>query len=346
MKTFTLLLAGLALAVPAASPTQAAPPAAASYHLVKTIPVTETTTTGWDYLTLDSQARRLYVSRGTHVQVFDADTGAVVGDIAGTNGVHGIAVAPKAGRGFTSNGRDNTVTVFDTKTLKTLGTVAVGTRPDAIIYDPASGCVFTMNGGSNDSTAIDAATMKVVGTIALGGRPEFAASDGAGHVYVNLEDKSQMVQVDSKARTVLAHWSLSPGEGPSGLAIDAVHHRLFSVCDNKQMVVLDTDTGKVVATPAIGNGPDACAFDPSTGMAFSTNGEDGTVTLVHEDSPTVFTVVSTVPTQSGARTCAIDTKTHRLYTVTAKAVAPAPGSAPTRRRSYAPGSFVVLVYGP
>ncbi len=204
------------------------------------------------------------------------------------------------------------------KTLKEAGRVKVGTRPDAIVFDPASKCVFTMNAGSNDATAIDVASLKVVGTVPLDGRPEYAAVDGKGQLFVNIVDENELVAVDTHALKVLNRWSLAPGEHPSGLAIDAKHHRLFAVCSNAMMVVMDADNGKIVATPAIGKGPDAAAFDPSTGLAFSSNGRDGTLTVIHEDSPAAFSVVATVPTQPGARTMALDAKMHRIYLATAR----------------------------
>jgi len=217
---------------------------------------------GWDYLTVDSDARRVYLSRGTHVMVVDADTGVVVGDIPNTNGVHGIALVPALGKGFTSNGRDGTVTIFDLKTLKVLGSTPVGKNPDAIIFDPASQRVFAFNGASKDATAIDAKSGTAAGTIPLGGKPEFAVSDEKGHVFVNIEDKSEIVELDSGKLTVENHWSIAPGEEPSGLAIDRTHRRLFTVCSNKLMVVLNADNGKVVTTLPIGSGTDASGFDP------------------------------------------------------------------------------------
>ena len=335
------LLAASCLLASASAP--AAPAAPAPYQLLQKF--TPGGDGGWDYLTLDPDARRLYISRGTHVMVLDADSGKSVGDIPDTNGVHGIALAPNLGRGFTSNGRDNTVTIFDLKTLKPTGTVAVGQRPDCIVYEPKTQRVFTFNGGSDDATAIDAKSGKVVGTVALGGRPEFAVADGAGMLYDNLEDKSEVVALDAKALTVKNRWPLAPAESPSGIAMDAKSRRLFSVCDGGKMAVSDADTGKVVATPTIGNGPDAAGFDPKTGLAFSSNGQDGTLTILHEDAPDTYTVAQTVTTQAGARTMALDTKTHRVYLVTATALPPNPGD-PPRRRSYIPGSFVVLVFGP
>jgi YVTN family beta-propeller protein len=299
---------------------------------------------GWDYLYCDSTARRVYISHATHVVVVDADSGAVVGDIPNTPGVHGIAVAPDLNKGFTSNGRDNSVTIFDLKTLKEIGRVAVGKNPDAIMYDPASRRVFTFNGGSQDTTVIDAGTGKVVGTVALGGKPEFAVSDEKGHIYVNIEDKSEVAQLDANKLAVDARWSLAPGEEPSGLAIDRKNHRLFSVCSNKLMVVLNYDNGKVVTTLPTGTGTDAAAFDPDTGFAFSSNGE-GTLTVVHEDSPDKFTVAESVPTQRGARTMTLDQKTHRLFSVSAEyGPTPAPTTErPRPRPPMLPGTFTLLV---
>ncbi len=365
----------IALIMPDGSPTPAAQTDVASsalpsYHQLKQIAVGGDGM--WDYLTFDSAAQRLYISRSTHVMVVDAGKGAVVGEVANTPGVHGIALAPKLHRGFTSNGGENTVTVFDMKTLKELARVSVGTHPDCIVYDPASRRVFTMNAGSDDATAIDAASMKAVGTIPLGGRPEFAAVDAKGGLFVNIVDKNELVAIDAKALSVKNRWSLAPGEHPSGLAIDAKHRRLFSVCSNNVMIVMDADSGRVVATPAIGKGPDAAAFDPNTGLALSSNGRDGTLTVIHEDSPQTFTVQATVPTQAGARTMALDLKSHNVYLATARFQAPptppagnttpaaaitpsepaspggtaAPAVAVTPRRMPAiePNSFVILVF--
>ncbi|HKV38792.1 MAG TPA: YncE family protein [Blastocatellia bacterium] len=300
----------------------------------------------WDYLTLDSKARRLYISRGTRVVVMNVDNGSVVGEVPDTNGVHGIALATKLGRGFASDGRDGKVTIFDLKTLKVLGEAKTGQNPDAIIYDDATKRVFTFNGRSSDSTAIDAASGSVAGTIPLGGRPEFAAADGRGNVYVNLEDKSKVVQLDSKNLSVKATWPLAPGESPSGMAIDRKHKRLFIGCHNQMMVVMDATNGHVVATPAIGQGVDANAFDPGTKLAFSSNG-DGTLTVVHEDSGEKFSVVENAATQRGARTMAVDLKTHHVFVVTAEFGAPAAATAqnPHPRPAMLPGSFTVLEYG-
>jgi len=298
---------------------------------------------GWDYLTVDAKARRIYISRGTHVMVVDADSAAVVGDIPGTNGVHGIAIASDMDKGFISDGRDGNVTIFDTKTLKVLGTTPAGKNPDAIIYDQASKRVFAFNGSSKDATAIDAKTGTVAGTIPLGGKPEFAAADEKGHVFVNIEDTSEIVQFDSNKLTVENRWKIAPGEEPSGLAMDRKHRRLFSVCSNKLMVVVNADTGKVVTTLPIGAGTDAAGFDPETGYAFSSNGE-GTLTVVHEDSADKFSVVDTVPTQVRARTMALDTKTHQVFLVTAQfgARPAATAQQPRPRAPMVPGSFTLL----
>jgi len=299
---------------------------------------------GWDYLTVDSKARRVYISHATHVMVVDADTGAVVGDIPRTNGVHGIAIVPDAGKGFTSNGRDNAVTVFDLKTLAPIANVPVGRNPDAIMYDPFSKRVFVFNGASHDTTVIDVKTNTVAGTIALGGKPEFAVSDEKGHVYVNIEDQNEIVQFDPVKLLVNNHWSIAPGEEPTGLAIDRQHRRLFAVCGNKLMAVVNADNGKLITTLAIGAGTDAAAFDPATGFAFSSNGE-GTLTVVHEDSPDKFTIVETVPTQVRARTMALDVKTHQLFLVTAEfGTAPAAtAQQPRPRAPMLPGTFTLLV---
>ena len=329
----------------AATPLHNAAVPAASYHLIKKAVLGGEG--GWDYLICDSTARRVYISRGTHVVVVDADSYAVVGDIPATEGVHGIALAPELHRGFTSNGRSNTVTIFDLETLKTLSTAPVGNGPDAILYDPASKRVFTFNGHGDDATALDAKTGAMAGTLALGGKPEFAASDGQGHIYNNLEDKSEVVQIDSRQLTVTARWPLAPCEEPSGMAMDIAHARLFIGCHNHMMAVMDARTGKVVATPPIGAGVDANAFDPGTQLALSSNGE-GTLTVVHEDSPENFTVAANVPTQRGARTMAIDLKKHNIFLVTAE-FGPLPAPTPDHphpRPTALPGSFTLLVFGP
>jgi len=302
----------------------------------------------WDYLSVDPDTGRLFVSRGSHVQVVDTSTGKVVGDILNTTGVHGLAVDAELNRGFTSNGRDASVSEVDLTTYQEVRRIKVGEGPDAIIYDPGSKRVFTMNGRAGTSTAIDAATGTVAGTITLDGRPEFAVADGAGHVYVNIEDKSEISEIDSKSLKVTKTWSLTPGDGPSGLAIDTKNHRLFSVCDGGKMIVSDYDAGKVVATPAIGDGPDAAGFDSETNLAFSSNGQSGTVTVIHETDPNTFEVVANVDTAKGARTMALDTKTHHIYLATAQFGPPAPGATgwAARRGTMVPGSFTIIDLAP
>ncbi len=331
----SLSLAAMALA--AAGP---------GYHVVKTYKLGGEG--GWDYLTVDAGARRLYISRFTHVMVVDPDSGKSVGDIPDTPGVHGIALAPELGRGFTSNGREGTVTIFDIKTLAPIGSkVKVGENPDAILYDPATKRVFTFNGHSHDSTAIDAATGKVLGTIKLDGKPEFAASDSKGEIFVNIEDKSELVAIDPNKLEVKSKWPLAPCTEPSGLSIDRKTRRLFVGCDNKMMAVVDADTGKVLATPAIGDGVDATAFDDETGLAFASCGADGVLTVVKEESPSKFSVAENVPTEKGARTLALDSKTHNVFVVTAKfGPRPAPtADNPHPRPPILPDSFVALVVG-
>ena len=329
-----LSLSLAAVAVAAAGP---------GYHVIKTYKVGGEG--GWDYLTVDASARRFYISRGTHVIVLDADSGKNVGDIPDTPGVHGIALAPELGKGFVSNGREGTVTIFDMSTLATIGgKVRVGENPDAILYEPATRRVFTFNGRSHDSTAIDAATGKVLGTIELDGKPEFAASDAKGEVFVNIEDKSELTVIDPNKLEVKAKWPLAPCTEPSGLAMDRKNRRLFVGCDNKMMAVVDADSGKVLATPAIGEGVDATAYDDEARLAFASCGE-GVLTVVKEDSPQKFSVVENVKTEPGARTMALDTKTHNVFTVTAKFGPPPPATAdnPHPRRTILPDTFEVLV---
>jgi len=312
--------------------------AATGYKVSGKIPVTGEG--GWDYLVVDAEARRLHLSNSTHVVVFDVDSHAVVGDIPDTQGVHGIALATELGRGFVSNGRANTVTIFDLKTLKTIGTVPTGTNPDAILYDAVTKRVFAFNGRSKDATVIDAAAGTVLGTIAVGGKPEFAAADGKGSVYVNVEDTSELLHIDASKMTVLHRWPLAPCKEPSGLAMDTKARRLFAVCDNEMMAVVDADSGKVVAAPKIGEGPDAAAFDPGTNLVFSSNGETGTLTVVHEDAPDKYSVAENVPTKKGARTMALDLKTHSLYLPAADMIPPTEGHKwPTVK----PGTMELLV---
>ncbi|MFA6231125.1 MAG: YncE family protein [Rhodanobacter sp.] len=269
---------------------------------------------GWDYLSFDAAHRHLFVSRGDRVLVIDVDHGKQVGTIADTAGVHGIALAPDLGHGFTSNGKAASVTEFDLATLKTVATITgTGEKPDAIVYDSASHHVLTFNGKSHSASVIDPTKAAVIATIALPGKPEFAVSDGVGHVYVNIEDKSELVQLDSASNKVLHVWPLAPCESPSGLAIDTRHHRLFSVCDNQRMAVTDATDGHQVAMVPIGEGPDAVVFDATASMIYSSNGESGTITAVHQDDADHYRVTATIPTRTSARTLALDPKLHRLY---------------------------------
>jgi DNA-binding beta-propeller fold protein YncE len=294
-------------------------------------------------MTIDSAGNRLFLSRGSHAMVIDLGRDSVVGDIPNTPGIHGVALAPDLNRGFTSNGRDSSVTIFDYRTLAPIAVVKIPARnPDAILYDPATRRVFTFNGGTSNATAIDATNGRVIGNVELGGTPETAVSDG-GKVFVNIEDKSEIAVFDPQSLKVLVRWPLAPCEEPSGLAIDRVHQRLFAGCGNKTMAVVDMRTGKVVASPAVGDGVDAAGFDPATQLAFTSNGE-GSITVVHEDTPDKYTVVETVPTQRGARTMAVDPRTHKLFTVSAQfGPTPAPtADRPRPRPPMIPGSFVVL----
>jgi YVTN family beta-propeller protein len=298
---------------------------------------------GWDYLSFDAHARHLFVSRGDRVLVIDVDSRKQIGTIADTAGVHGIAIAADLQRGFTSNGKSASVTVFDLDTLKTVATIeGTGRNPDAILYDSVSHHIFTFNGRSDTASVIDTAKNTVIDSIVLPGKPEFGVSDGAGHVYVNIEDKSELVQLDTATDKVLHIWPLAPCESPSGLAIDAKHHRLFSVCDNQKMAVVDADNGHLVTTVAIGDGPDAVVFDDAASMIYSSNGESGTISAVHEDDPGHYSVSAILPTQTSARTLALDPKSHRLYLSAARWGATKQSNG---RPTIEPDSFSILVVG-
>lgn len=318
---------------------------ASGYHLIKKVKLGGSG--GWDYLEVDPATHRVFISRATHVIVFDPAQEKIVGDIPDTQGVHGIALADEFNLGYTTNGRTSNSTKFDLTTLKVLGQVPADKDADGVIYDPFSKRVFTFNGDANTSTAIDAATGTVAGKIALGGGPEFAASDGKGKIFVNLEDKSALVKFDAKTLKVENTWPLAPCESPSGLAIDAANEILVVGCHNKLMTFVDGNSGKVIGTVPIGQGVDANRFDPATGYAFASCG-DGTITIAHEDSPTKFSLVETLTTQKGARTMAIDYATHTIYTVTAEfgpaPAAPTPDN-PRARPAILPDTFTVLIYG-
>jgi DNA-binding beta-propeller fold protein YncE len=310
------------------------------YHVLKKI---ELGGSGfWDYLTVDNEARRLYVSHGTHVIVIDLNTDKVAGDIPNTPGVHGIAVANDLNRGFISCGQSNTAIIFDLKTLNILGQVKTGANPDNILYDSSSKQVFTFNGRSNDATVFDAATGAVKGTIALGGKPEAAKLDSKGKIYVNMEDLNEVVEIEIQKLAISRHFSISPGEEPTGMAIDADHHRIFAACGNKMLIILDTETGKVIATAPIGEGCDGVSFDPESGLIFCSNGEDGTLTVVKESSAAKFEVSQTITTQSGARTITIDPKTHNVLLPVGQF---GPPGGQTQQTTTGKDSFVVIVLG-
>ncbi len=330
---------GLALTGLVVSATQAvsAEQAHSAYHLKKTIHLAGTE--GWDYLSIDSSARRLYIGRDKYLQVVDIDTGRLVAQLTGMPGVHGVALVPELHRGFTVNAEDNSSTMLDLDRLKALGRVGTGKVPDSYAYDQSTRRVFIMNSAGDDATAIDATKGSAVGTIPLGGQPEFAVSDGKGEVFVNITDKNQMLAFDARTLEILHRWPLTSCEGPSGLSMDREHRRLFSACDNETMVVMDADSGKVVAALPTGAGTDASVFDPSTQNAFASAGGCGTLTIIHEDSPDHFHVLDNVSTASGARTMTLDEKTHDVLLVTARH-----GHGATYRELL-PDSFVVLVVG-
>ena len=309
------------------------------YHFIKEIPLAGNG--GWDYLTVDSAAHRLYVSHGTSVVVLDLTADAVVGEITNTLGVHGIALAPKLNRGFVSDGKANQVSVVDLATRQTTATVATGQNPDCILFEPGQNEVYAFNGRGQSATVIAADTGKVVTTIPLGGKPEFAQADPAvGRVFNNLEDKSELLAIDTKTHTVVNRWPIAPGESASGLAQDVQSHHLFLGCDNQLMEMVDDTNGKVLASVPIGEGVDANEFDPGTHYAFASCG-DGTTTIAKEDGDTL-TVVQTLKTERSARTMALDPATHKIYLASAKFEAPAAGQ---RRGKAVPGTFKILVYG-
>ncbi|MGA9356355.1 MAG: YncE family protein [Terriglobales bacterium] len=292
---------------------------------------------GWDYLNADSGGHRLFIARATRVMVVDATSGKQIGEIPDTAGVHGIALDAANGRGYTSNGREDTVSVFNLKSLAVEKKIKVGSGPDAILYDPFSKRVFTFNSKSHDTTAIDAAKGEVAGKLDLGGKPEFAASNEKGTIFVNIEDTSEIVAFDPQKLTVKSRWKLEGCEEPTGLSIDRHNNRLFAGCSgSKKMAIVNADNGKMVATPAIGEGCDATSFDPDRGYAFASAG-DGTITIIKEDNADNFSVAQTVTTQKGARTMALDEKTHHLFTVTANVT-----GTTRENRKIEPDSFVVI----
>lgn len=305
---------------------------------------------GWDYLALEPSGSRLFVSRGDRVDVVDTANGKRATTIPNTAGIHGIAFAPELKRGYTSNGQANTVTAFELDTLHVVKESPVsGKKPDAILYDTPSQHLLTANSETNDISVIDPTSLDVLSTLALPGPPEFMVADGMGTVYVNIEtDPGKLVAVDTKTSRIKATWPLQGCGNPTGLAIDIAHHRLFSVCERDVMVVLDGLSGRQVARVAIGSGPDAAAFDSDLGFVFSSNGSDGSLTVIHQDAPDTYRVVATVQTQKGARTMALDPATHRIYLPTARLGPPPPPTPeqPHPRPSIAPDSFIVLVAEP
>jgi DNA-binding beta-propeller fold protein YncE len=346
MKSTALCLRGLTtalylLALPFAT-VSAQTSRPATYHVVR-----DFTLGGdgrWDYITVDTAVHRLFIARQTRVMVVDPESGKLLGEVPGLNGAHGVALAYATGHGFATSGRDSSVTMFDLKTLRVLRRTKAADDADAILYDPASKRVFTFNGDANSASVIDPVSGKLAGSIPLGGKPEFGVTTGQGRLYVNLEDKAEIVEIDPAAMRVLRRWSLAPCEEPTGLAVDREHHLLFSGCHNKLMAISNATEGRMIGKVPIGGGVDAGAFDPSSQLAFASNG-DGTLTVVHEDSPTSFRVVANVTTRPGARTMALDERTHRIYTVTS-AFGPAPAPTPSEphpRPSLVPGTFSLLV---
>jgi YVTN family beta-propeller protein len=301
---------------------------------------------GWDYLAVDPQSHLLYITRGSHVMVVNTSTGKQVADIAGLKGVHGVAFDTTGKFGYISDGGANNVVVFDRATNQAVTAIEAGTNPDGIAFEPVTKTVWAFNGRSKNATVIDAATNKVIATVPLPGKPEFPAADGRGAIFVNIEDTSQIVRLNAASHTATATWPLAPCEGPSGLAMDRKGRRLFPVCDGKVMAVVNADSGKVETTVAIGDGPDAAAFDASRKLVFSSNG-DGTLTIVKQDAPDKYTVLQNLPTQKSARTMALDEGAGKIYLVTAEfgpAPAPSPEN-PRGRQPMVPGSFTVLVVG-
>jgi len=299
---------------------------------------------GWDYLSIDAIARRLYVAHGDHVDVVDIDDNKPVGRIEDTPGVHGVAIAHEINRDFVSDGQSSQASIVELQTLATIARTNTGAGPDAIVYEPAANEVYTFNGRDQSATVFNARTGEVTATIALPGRPEFAVADpAAGRIYDNIEDKNLLVAIDVHTHAIVSRWPLAPCESPSGMGIDALHHRLFVGCHNRRMLMIDAGSGRVIDSVPIGSGVDANSFDPGTQLAFSANGE-GTVTIAHEDSAEKLAVVQTLRTQPGARTLALDPRTHNIYLATADRVAAADPAA--GRPAVVPGSFRILVYGP
>ncbi|MBB5343751.1 YncE family protein [Tunturibacter empetritectus] len=300
----------------------------------------------WDYMTVDSQAHILYVARLDRVMLVDTRTGKLITEISSLQHVHGVAFDEEGKVGYISDGGAGTVLVFDRATYKILATIPAGKNPDAVLFEPTQRRVFTFNGISHDATVIDAATNHVIATLPMPGKPEFSVTDGSGNVFVNIENGSAILRLDAKTLTITARWPLSPGEGPSGLAIDTEHHRLFSVCDNGKMAILDSQTGKLIASPTIGEGADAAVVDAAHNLIFSSNGESGTMSILRSSAFGGYSTFQTLPTKLGARTMAVDPSTGTVYTVSAS-LGPKPPASPAnpkRRPAIVPGSFVIFVF--
>jgi DNA-binding beta-propeller fold protein YncE len=338
-RTLSILLATTAFA--ALSLTASAAPS--GYHVLKSITIGGDG--GFDYLNMDPASGNLWVTRGNHVMVVDVDSGKVLNDITGLAGVHGTAFA--GGKAYVSEGGAGKVSIFDAKSFQKLGEASAGQNPDGIMYDQASNRIFTFNGRSNDATAIDAATGMTVGSVSLGGKPESASSDGAGTIFVNIESKNELAAFDARTLAVKGHYPLAGCEAPTGQAMDVAHGRIFSVCDGGVMTVVDSKSGKLVTTVKIGDGPDAARFDPASQLIFSSNGGDGTITIVHEDSPDKYTVLDNIATERGARTMEFDPRTRRAFTATNR-MNPAPAATPDNPRprpTLVPGGFHIIVLG-
>lgn len=299
----------------------------------------------WDYLAVDTAAHMLYIARLNRIMIVDTQTGKLAGELGGLQHAHGIAFNDRNENGYISDGGAGTVIVFNRATRKTIMTIPVGKNPDAILFEPTRGLIFVFNGASKNANVIDASSNKVIATIPMPGKPEFSVTDGLGNVYVNIEDTSQVLHIDATTLKVTGSWSLAPCAAPSGLAIDIAHHRLFSVCDNDKMAVVDSTSGKVVATPEIGAGSDAVAYDAKRGLVLSSNGESGTLSILHQASPDHYATLQTLPTMTGARTLALDPSNDSIYTVTAR-LGPKPTATkelPKPKPEIVPDTFVVLV---
>lgn len=339
MKIATCTVLTVLAAAVGATAAHAAP---SGYHLIKT--VTLGGDGGWDYLNLDPASGDLFITRGSHVMVVDPASGKQLADITGLEGIHGTAFAN--GHAYVTEGGANRLAVIDSKSFTKLEQISVGTRPDGILYEPVSRRIFTFNGASNDATAVDPTSGKVVGTVALGGKPEAAMDDGKGTIFVNIENKSELVAFDAASLAVKAHYPLAPCQSPSGGAADAAHGLVFSGCDNGMIAVTSMTTGKVVSTIPIGDGVDANRYDPATGLVFSSNGESATLTIAHEDSPGKFTVLDNLPTANGARTMELDPRSHTVFVVTADRKPGTPtAEQPKPRPVPVAGTFRLLVLG-